>query len=314
MRIRANTKSRRHQQVFGCTLYVNKNRTWSFWKERCKQQFCCQILRPRIRSLCSSVKWRLRLLMAFKFVYQRAPWPTSTHRGFTQSDLCSTFSPVFLSLTHFDSPQFPQWPIGSASEPNKTYPIRSRCISHTNLLEEMKRQASVCNSRGPHTRNGAFGKGGRWSEAPNGMRAKEKEVARVREEMKARSHDKSDRKSSEFSHGAGGARWMEAAHSTSGTLALSGTPAPGEPVARWVPAQMQMSDHQRETIGQGARWWARGEADRRREGARERVPSPPLFIATIDRGVCALIQVDHLLELDKRARAWALCCHSWSVR
>lgn len=49
------------------------------------------------------------------------------------------------------------------------------------------------------------------------------------------------------------------------------------------------------------------------EGARERVPSLLLFIAAIDRGVCALIQVDHLLELDKRARAWALCCHSWSV-
>lgn len=44
-----------------------------------------------------------------------------------------------------------------------------------------------------------------------------------------------------------------------------------------------------------------------------RVPSPPLFITAIDRGVCALIQVDHLLELDKRARAWALCCHSQSV-
>lgn len=107
---------------------------------------------------------------------------------------------------------------------------------------------------------------------------------------------------------------MEAADGTSGTLAIGGTPAPRGPVARWVPAQMQMSDHQRETIGQGARWWARREADRRREAARERVPSPPLFIATIDRGVCALIQVDHLLELDKRARAWALCCHSWSVR
>lgn len=146
-----------------------------------------------------------------------------------------------------------------------------------------------------------------------GIRAK-KDVACVRGEMKAWSHDKSDKKSSEFSHGAGGARWMEAADSTSGTLAISGTPVPREPVARWVPAQMQMSNHQRETIGQGAMWWARGEADRRREGARERVPSPPLFIATIDRGVCALIQVDHLLELDKRARAWALCCHSWSVR
>lgn len=106
---------------------------------------------------------------------------------------------------------------------------------------------------------------------------------------------------------------MEATDNTEGTLALSGTPAPREPVARWVPAQMQMSDHWRETTGQGATWWAPGEADRRREGARERVPSPPLFISTIDRGVCALIQVDHLLELDKRARAWALCCHSWSV-
>ena len=54
-----------------------------------------------------------------------------------------------------------------------------------------------------------------------------------------------------------------------------------------------------------------GESERERE--RERVPSLPLFITAIDRGVCALIQVHHLLELDKRARAWALCCHSQSV-
>lgn len=67
------------------------------------------------------------------------------------------------------------------------------------------------------------------------------------------------------------------------------------------------------TIERGAAGWALREADRRGEAARERVPTLLLFIAAIDRGVCALIQVDHLLELDKRARAWALCCHSWSV-
>lgn len=62
-------------------------------------------------------------------------------------------------------------------------------------------------------------------------------------------------------------------------------------------------------MGRGQR---AGHEGRQIEGERE-LPSPPLFIAAIDRGVCALIQVDHLLELDKRARAWALCCHSWSV-
>lgn len=67
-------------------------------------------------------------------------------------------------------------------------------------------------------------------------------------------------------------------------------------------------------LGKGQR---DGHEGRQIEGEREageRVPSPLLFIAAIDRGVCALIQVDHLLELDKRARAWALCCHSWSVQ
>lgn len=76
---------------------------------------------------------------------------------------------------------------------------------------------------------------------------------------------------------------------------------------------MQMNKQRRETIGQGQQ---AGHEGRQIEGERElgrRVPSPPLFITAIDRGVCALIQVDHLLELDKRARAWALCCHSWSV-
>lgn len=94
MLILANTKSRRHQQVFRlskvneapkatlrrsgmiynedfflltCTyafacvvvlnwLYIMKIEPKSFWKERCKQQFCCQVLRLRIRSRCSSVK------------------------------------------------------------------------------------------------------------------------------------------------------------------------------------------------------------------------------------------------------------------
>lgn len=51
--------------------------------------------------------WIQSLLMVFKFVYQRAPWPTSTHSscwGFTQSDFCSTFSSQFClwpTLIHF---------------------------------------------------------------------------------------------------------------------------------------------------------------------------------------------------------------------
>lgn len=53
---------------------------------------------------------------------------------------------------------------------------------------------------------------------------------------------------------------------------------------------------------EGGKW---GEKER-----GEQVPSPPLFIAAIDRGMCALIQVDHLLELDKHVRVWALYCHS----
>lgn len=63
--------------------------------------------------------------------------------------------------------------------------------------------------------------------------------------------------------------------------------------------------------GEGQRDGHEGRQIEGERGAGERVPSPLLFIAAIDRGVCALIQVDHLLELDKRARAWALCCHSW---
>lgn len=53
-----------------------------------------------------------------------------------------------------------------------------------------------------------------------------------------------------------------------------------------------------------------GRENGEREREREQVPSPPLFIAAIDRGMCALIQVDHLLELDKHVRVWALYCHS----
>lgn len=52
----------------------------------------------------------------------------------------------------------------------------------------------------------------------------------------------------------------------------------------------------------------RENGERERDG--EQVPSLPLFIAAIDRGMCALIQVDHLLELDKHVRVWALYCHS----
>lgn len=81
-----------------------------------------------------------------------------------------------------------------------------------------------------------------------------------------------------------------------------------------VPAQMrERGDRRRgETIGRGGqRDGHEGRQIDGERGAGERVPSPLLFIAAIDRGVCALIQVDHLLELDKRARAWALCCHSW---
>lgn len=50
---------------------------------------------------------------------------------------------------------------------------------------------------------------------------------------------------------------MDAAHSTSGTLAISGTPAPAEGLQPGkVPVQMQMNKRQRETIGQGAAGWA----------------------------------------------------------
>lgn len=51
-----------------------------------------------------------------------------------------------------------------------------------------------------------------------------------------------------------------------------------------------------------------GKWGERKRGGTSTIP--PLFIAAIDRGMCALIQVDHLLELDKHVRVWALYCHS----
>lgn len=75
---------------------------------------------------------------------------------------------------------------------------------------ERAKEIALASSEG-NTCNGAFSESGDGRQhqthfvrtAVIGTRAKEKEVARVREEMKARSRDKSDRKSSEFSHGAG---------------------------------------------------------------------------------------------------------------
>lgn len=144
-------------------FYVNKKNPKVFPKKDVNSSFVVGYL--DLESDLAVVQWKQSLVMAFKFVYQRAPWPTSIHHGFTQSDLCSTFSPVFLPLTHFDSPQFPQWPIGSNSEPNKTYPIRSTCISGTNHLEKMKDMSGVASAEG-NTGNDMFRKGGRRSEAP----------------------------------------------------------------------------------------------------------------------------------------------------
>ncbi len=71
---------------------------------------------------------------------------------------------------------------------------------------------------------------------------------------------------------------------------------------------MQMRKGRDNQAGQHDGHEGRENEERERDG--EQVPSPPLFIAAIDRGMCALIQVDHLLELDKHVRVWALYCHS----
>lgn len=85
-----------------------------------------------------------------------------------------------------------------------------------------------------------------------------------------------------------------------------------DPVLPGFPSQGAGPDAdvgKRETIGPGSTMGMKGGKWGEKERG-EQVPSPPLFIAAIDRGMCALIQVDHLLELDKHVRVWALYCHS----